>query len=134
MGMTTVREITVSEAWDRLCQNQASQLIDVRTLSEWQSLGFPDLKEADKEAYKISVVDESFNLNPSYVADFEKLGFSKDQELFFICKAGGRSLKAAIIASELGYTNVYNLYEGYEGNPIGENGWLKAKLPVRFDV
>ncbi len=36
----------------------------------------------------------------------------KDKPIVFVCKAGGRSARAAAYAQSLGYTNVYNLKGG----------------------
>lgn len=135
MGTTTVRNITVSEAWDLLCKNPASELIDVRTSEEWQALGYPDISDAKKQTHKISLlVNPDYSLNPNYVSEFTNLGLDHDAELIFMCKAGGRSAKAAEMAAQLGYVNCYNMAEGFEGNPQGENGWLAAKLPVGIDA
>lgn len=132
MELTTVRDLTVSEAWDLLCQNPASELIDVRTKEEWDALGVSDLSDAGKEVKKISLVlSPDYAMNPNYVSEFEKLALDKDTELLFMCKAGGRSAKAAEIAIQLGYTKCYNLPEGFDGNGQSASNWLAAKLPVR---
>ena len=117
MGLTTVRDLSVSEAWDLLCQNPASELIDVRTKEEWEALGCPDLSEAKKEVKKISLVlNPDYSLNPNYISEFEALGINKDSDVLFMCKAGGRSAKAAEMATQMGYTKCYNVFEGFDGN------------------
>jgi rhodanese-related sulfurtransferase len=53
----------------------------------------------------------------------------------FLCRSGGRSHNAAALAKQNGYTEVYNVLEGFEGdkdahghrNTVG--GWRKAGLP-----
>jgi rhodanese-related sulfurtransferase len=51
-----------------------------------------------------------------------------------MCRTGGRSHNAAVLAEELGFT-AYNMQEGFEGdsNAQGQrtliNGWRHAGLP-----
>jgi rhodanese-related sulfurtransferase len=54
----------------------------------------------------------------------------------FLCRTGGRSDKAAKAAHEAGYTEVYNILEGFEGDTNQEkkqrggiSGWCAADLP-----
>ena len=55
----------------------------------------------------------------------------------FICRSGGRSHQAAAAASAAGYTESFNVLEGFEGevDPQGHRGtvggWRKAGLPWR---
>ena len=135
MNVTTVRDLTVSEAWDLLCQNPTSELVDVRTSEEWEALGYPDLSEAGKDVKKVSLLlNPDYTLNPNYVSDFEALNIDKDSDVLFMCKAGGRSAKAAEMAIQLGYTKCYNVFEGFDGNAQSTNSWLAANLPVRSDA
>ncbi len=55
--------------------------------------------------------------------------------VMFLCRSGVRSIGAATAASAAGYTNCYNILEGFEGdkdasghrNTVG--GWRMAGLP-----
>ena len=53
----------------------------------------------------------------------------------FMCRSGARSHAAAAAAKQLGYTEAYNVLEGFEGDkdPLGHRntvgGWRKAGLP-----
>ena len=53
----------------------------------------------------------------------------------FVCRSGGRSHFAAIVATQAGYTDCYNVLEGFEGDKDtdehrnSKNGWRKAGLP-----
>ena len=55
--------------------------------------------------------------------------------VMFICRSGGRSHNAAMLAQQAGYSEAYNVLEGFEGdrdaqghrNTIG--GWRAAGLP-----
>lgn len=137
MGTTIAGDISVAEAWEVLCKSESATLVDVRTKEEWDALGVPDLSSVNKEAVQLSLfLAPDYSLNANFFNDFEKLGLDKDQEIFFLCKAGGRSKAAAEEVTKLGYNNCYNLYEGFEGQPDqnGElcnlSGWKAAKLPI----
>ena len=45
----TVDDVNVEEVWERLKQDSASVLIDVRTQAEWAYVGVPDLSSLGKQ-------------------------------------------------------------------------------------
>ena len=53
----------------------------------------------------------------------------------FICRSGVRSHSAAITATQTGYSDCYNVLEGFEGDKDADkhrnalNGWRKRELP-----
>ncbi|MEQ1668228.1 MAG: rhodanese-like domain-containing protein, partial [Sulfuriferula sp.] len=55
--------------------------------------------------------------------------------VMFMCRSGGRSNSAAAAAQAAGYSEAYNILEGFEGdkNEAGQrghkNGWKVAGLP-----
>jgi rhodanese-related sulfurtransferase len=59
----------------------------------------------------------------------------KNKVLIFMCRTGGRSHSAAAVAATLGFTQAYNMLEGFEGeaNALNQrtmiNGWKHADLP-----
>ncbi|MEO6117913.1 MAG: rhodanese-like domain-containing protein, partial [Methylotenera sp.] len=59
----------------------------------------------------------------------------KSLTVVFMCRTGGRSHNAAVVANQLGFKNVYNMLEGFEGeaNSLHQrtliNGWKHAGLP-----
>jgi rhodanese-related sulfurtransferase len=61
-------------------------------------------------------------------------GLDKSAPILLICREGNRSAKAADLLAAAGYTTVYTVTDGYEGDasPNGErkiNGWRNAQLP-----
>lgn len=80
--------------------------------------------------------------NPNFVAEAEaalaRLGRGKTDPVFVICRSGGRSAAAAEKLAKAGFTNVWNLTEGFEGDlnrETGErtlNGWRNAGLPWTY--
>jgi rhodanese-related sulfurtransferase len=67
----------------------------------------------------------------------EQLAATVDKNLtvIFMCRTGGRSHNAAVVAQQLGYSHAYNMLEGFEGeaNTLKQrttlNGWKHANLP-----
>jgi rhodanese-related sulfurtransferase len=91
-------------------------------LVEWQ--GFPD--DRLNSAFVERLVEA---LNP--------IGADRESELFFICRSGQRSLKAAQAMAAAGYTRCRNVADGFEG-PLDANrhrgqlvGWKAKGSPGR---
>jgi len=75
-------------------------------------------------------------VNSEFAPQVEKLeGIAKDTPLFFLCRSGGRSHDAAVEMAKHGYTQCYNIIDGFEGEPDATghrgmtNGWKQANLP-----
>jgi rhodanese-related sulfurtransferase len=90
----------VQAAWQALKSRSRSQLIDVRTRAEWAYVGIPDLGSLSKRA--VLVEWQTFpdqTIDPRFaerlVGQLKALGVKPDDDLFFICRSGGRSLAAA---------------------------------------
>jgi rhodanese-related sulfurtransferase len=55
--------------------------------------------------------------------------------VLFLCRSGGRSHHAAVAARQLGYTQAFNVLEGFEGDKDAHGhrgtvgGWKVAGLP-----
>jgi rhodanese-related sulfurtransferase len=121
-------DITPKEAWE-LMQTQSVVLVDVRTDSEWQNIGVVDVSNSKATLVKHSLLlMPDYRMNPDFIADLKQHIPAKNTTLLFMCKVGGRSAKAAIIASETGYTKCYNILHGFEGID-GLHGWKNEGLP-----
>lgn len=74
------------------------------------------------------------HLNPGFLAQLED-AFAKDDALLLLCRSAVRSHQAAVAAAGAGFTRVYNVLEGFEGDiDDGKQrgragGWRKAGLP-----
>lgn len=106
-----------------------ARLVDVRTRAEWDWVGrIPEAVEIEWMAYPGNQTNPNFLAQLKHQVDPEAL-------VLFICRSGARSSNAATVATEHGYTECYNVLEGFEGdkdangqrNHIG--GWRKAGLP-----
>jgi rhodanese-related sulfurtransferase len=133
-------DVDVQEVWKRLKEDPASVLIDVRTSAEWSYVGLPDLSSIGKQP--ILVEWQTFpgnEVNPRFVESLtgilDAAGVDKQAELFFICRSGSRSRRAAQAMAEAGYLACRSVADGFEG-PIDSNrhrgqlaGWKAAGLP-----
>ncbi len=135
-GLGYAGDVTPEQAWEILQQNSQAQLIDVRTSAEWMFVGMPDLTSLNKEVIQISWrLYPSFMINTEFTQSFLLRNLPEDAPLFFICRSGGRSRDAAIAVSSLGFTQCYNVEDGFEGEPDQEghrgtaSGWKNAGLP-----
>ena len=68
-----------------------------------------------------------------------RAGGTKDTPVFLICRSGARSATATKMLAKAGYTSVWNLVEGFEGDKNKEgaravNGWRNAGLPWTYKI
>ncbi len=139
MEVVHIEDVPVEEVWSRLKADSAAMLVDVRTRAEWAFVGLPDLTEIGKRVLTVewqtspeSGIDAAFPERLVEVLD--AAGASKDTELFFICRSGGRSRMAAEAIANAGYRRCRNVADGFEG-PLDANrhrgqvaGWKAAGL------
>ena len=60
-----------------------------------------------------------------------KKKFQKKNNILIICRSGVRSMAAAKLLQQEGYTNLINISDGFEGNPVTGEGWKKSNLPCK---
>jgi rhodanese-related sulfurtransferase len=135
-----VDDVDVSTAWEGLSSKPGSQLVDVRTRAEWTYVGLPDLSPVGKRAVLVewqTFPDQS--VDPRFVerlaGELKALGVKLDDELFFICRSGSRSMAAAKAMASAGYRACHNVAGGFEG-PLDDErhrgtvgGWKATGLP-----
>lgn len=122
--------LTPAEAQQILETATSAKLVDVRTRPELELVGrIPGASHIEWAYYP------DMRLNPDFI---NQLSQQVDTEsvVMFICRTGGRSHNAAAVATQAGYTNCYNVLEGFEGATepsTGQrgkiNGWKVAGLP-----
>jgi rhodanese-related sulfurtransferase len=139
-GQVQIDSLPVEETWTRLSQDAGSVLVDVRTSAEWAYVGLPDLSSIGKRPVLVEWLDFPGNqFNQTFLTQLtdalSKIGASKDTELFFLCRSGGRSLSAARAMAAAGYSRCRNVADGFEG-PLDPNrhrgsvgGWKAKRLP-----
>lgn len=141
-GCSGVFEVSPEECWDSLKKSKQAVLIDVRTEAEWAFVGIPDLSEIGHEMHCIEWQGyPQMTPNPQF-ADLvlEALDTATVSEIFFLCRSGARSLKAAHAVHETFHrrgqpVRCVNVAEGFEGDLSslkhrgGLNGWKARGLP-----
>jgi rhodanese-related sulfurtransferase len=136
MGTNFAGNIASSEAWKILRENANSRLVDVRTKTELKFVGAADLSAIGKSLISIPLVNESGDANQNFMQEIEALNQPKDAPMVFICHVGGRSMQAAMLVGQMGYST-YNFENGFCGdaNESGQrskvNGWVASELPWR---
>lgn len=130
-------------------KDQEVLFIDVRSRAEVAFLGLPTAVDVHMP-YMVMPMMASFNtekgtydleLNPDFLSNFKDYaaenGVSPDTPIILMCRSGSRSARAADLLADIGYTQVYSLVDGYEGDKAKEgphkgqrmvNGWRNAGL------
>ena len=129
LGLAYAGALTPREAFEFWQASKGAQLVDVRTHAEFYWIGrIPGAVEIEFSFYPGNA------RNPEFLAQLESM-VSKDAQVMFLCRSGGRSHHAATLATQAGYTACYNVLEGFEGDrdPNGHRkttgGWCAAGLP-----
>lgn len=132
-------DLSSLQSWDFIQKNQKECcIIDVRTKDEWKETGVVDFNSTNGQVILLSlfISDPFFHINENFIEELEDQIKDKSTHLFFICRSGQRSLKAAQMALENGYNNVYNINDGFLGNMLDKNsqslklnGWYNSNLP-----
>lgn len=124
--------ITPQQAWQWF-QAGHGVLVDVRSGEELAFVGrVPNAKHVPWAS------GTSLNRNPRFVRELEaKVAEEggRDAVLFLLCRSGKRSVLAAQAATKGGFTHVFNILEGFEGelDPQDQrghhDGWRYHQLP-----
>jgi rhodanese-related sulfurtransferase len=121
--------LTPHEAFDLVQANPEVVLVDVRTQAELELVGrVPNALNIEWATYPGMVKNQDFAKQLTDKVD-------KNLTVIFLCRTGGRSHNAAVVAEQLGFNKAYNMLEGFEGeaNELKQrtmvNGWKHAGLP-----
>ena len=129
LGLPYAGALTPAEAQSIWTLAPGAKLVDVRTRAEWDWVGrVPSAIEIEWMSYPGNQPNPNFLTQLFHQVDREAL-------VMFMCRSGTRSSAAATAATQAGYTNCYNVLEGFEGdkdakghrNRVG--GWRFAGLP-----
>ena len=133
-----VENVSPRQAWQALQSDPQAQLVDVRTEAEWTFVGLPDLDDAGKQPVLIPwQVYPAMAVHPDFVGALRKAGLTPEHRVHFLCRSGARSMAAAQAAQAAGFAQVFNVVDGFEGNPDAEGhrgvdaGWKAEGLPWR---
>lgn len=129
LGLAYDGALTPAEAHEVLTRAPGATLVDVRTRAELEWVGrVPGAVEIEWQTWPGGAPNPNFGQQLEAQVDSQRL-------VMFLCRSGARSSAAAAAAKRAGYTEVYNVLEGFEGdkdarqhrNTVG--GWRKAGLP-----
>ncbi len=131
LGLPYAGALTPKEAYEIWQLAPGSKIVDVRTRAEWDWVGrIPGAEEIEWMSYPTNQPNSYFLAQLKQQVDPEVL-------VMFICRSGARSHNAACLASQAGYTECYNVLEGFEGDKDASGqrgkagGWRSAGLPWR---
>lgn len=117
-GVVHIDDVAVTDVWERLQADQRAVLVYVRTRAEWAFVGLPDLSSLGKrlltqewQTFPDSRVDPTFAQRLEDT--LKSAGVKEDDEIFFICRSGGRSRMAAEALTANGFRRCRNVAEGF---------------------
>ena len=129
LGLAYSGALTPREAHELQRHAPGARLVDIRTRAELDWVGrIPGAVEVEWSTYPGNQPNPNFSQQLKQQVDSESL-------VMFICRSGGRSHAAAVAATRVGYTEVYNVLEGFEGDKDAQGhrgtvgGWRHAGLP-----
>jgi rhodanese-related sulfurtransferase len=126
--------------------------VDVRTRAEAQFLGmatpvdalvpyveFQDFMTDWDETKGFYKLEPFSDFVPEVGRRLQAKGLSKSDPVVLICRSGERSSRAANLLADSGYTRVYTVVYGFEGElsdsgRYNVNGWKNAKLPWSYEL
>lgn len=127
--MSYAGDLSPVDAHTMLLEEPRAVLIDCRTQAEWTFVGVPAIpgtRLVEWTRWPGGVP------NSDFVAQATE-GLESDQPIVMLCRSGGRSAAAASALTSAGYTKVFNVLEGFEGDVDAQGhrsgGWRGAGLP-----
>lgn len=128
--------------------------VDLRTAEEQLFVGVPDGIDGTTSFGIMNYAkwDDQKNTyvrypNPDFLGQFEMWvldkGIEKQDPIVLICRSGDRSAMAADLLNRHGYTNVWSVVDGFEGDlaksgpHMGKrmvNGWKNEGLPWSYEL
>ena len=149
--------LTPQQAYDMKKANPKSvAFFDVRTRAEAMYVGWPSDADAlvpyvehpeimsdwddKRHMYKL---EPNQDFVPEIDRRVKEMGLGKDAPIILICRSGDRSSKAQDRLQTAGYSKVYSIAEGVEGDTVKDgpkagqravNGWKNANLPWTYKL
>lgn len=149
--------LTPQQAYDMKKANpKGVAFFDVRTRAEAMYVGWPSDADAlvpyVEHPEIMSDWDDKRHMyqlepNQDFVPEIDRrmteMGLGKDAPIILICRSGDRSSKAQDRLQTAGYSKVYSIADGVEGDTVKDgpkagqravNGWKNAKLPWTYKL
>ena len=132
-GLPFAGSLPPQDAW-ALVQAGHATLVDVRSGEERKFVGHvPD------SLHVAWATGTALTRNPRFVRELEAKVGGKEAVVLLLCRSGKRSALAAEAAAKAGFTQVYNVLEGFEGEIDAQqhrgvaDGWRFRGLPWAQD-
>jgi rhodanese-related sulfurtransferase len=142
--------VTAKEAYEMWqAAPKQVQIIDVRTPEEYALIGHPEMAWNIPYGFiTYQRVDGTFRhgarLNPDFVSEVKSIAQPTDT-LLLTCRSGDRSARAVNLLAEAGFTSVYTITDGVEGDKVEDpenvyfgkrmkNGWKNWGLPWVYSI
>lgn len=135
--MSVIPELRPDEAAKLLREDPTAVLLDVRSTMEYQYVGHPlgalHIPWSEPPGWQ---VDEHFVDKVRSKLQAKQTSLPVEQTVILtLCRSGARSRAAANVLAKHGFTQVYNIAEGFEGDRDANNhrstinGWRFRGLP-----
>jgi rhodanese-related sulfurtransferase len=122
-----------TEAFELLQLDPSAKLVDVRTKAELDWIGRPAIDGAQYAHIEWIRYPGSVP-NAEFIQQLRQLA-TPQTPLLFLCRSAARSKLAAVAAQQEGFTQAFDLLEGFEGDKDGQghrknvSGWCFRGLP-----
>jgi rhodanese-related sulfurtransferase len=124
--MPTMEHLEPKQAYEFLHKNPDAVFIDCRSEMEYLFVGHPT------GAIHVAWNDgPNWDINPDFVAHVKK-ATSVNRPVILICRSGNRSLDAGRLLEDAGFTKVYNVLHGFEGE-LDDRHHRGTKTGWRYD-
>jgi rhodanese-related sulfurtransferase len=140
--------LTAAEAYEKWrADPEHIKVLDVRTTEEYLFVGHAPMAwnvPLMSQTYQWNADKQSFAMqpNPDFVSQVMEFSGPTDT-LLVMCRSGGRSAMAVNKLAEAGFTNVYQIVDGMEGDVITDpesvfkgqhlmNGWKNSGNPWTY--
>ena len=142
--------VTAREAYEKWQADPDNvTVLDVRTTEEYLYVGHAPMAwnvPLMSQTYEWDAEKQYFKMlpNPEFIS--QVMGFAKPSNTILVmCRSGGRSAMAVNKLAEAGFTNVYNITDGMEGDAVKDpdnvfagqrlkNGWKNSGSPWTYQT
>ena len=108
-GLPYAGSIAPHDAW-ALIQAERAVLVDVRSAEERKFVGY-----VPGSLHVAWATGTNLTRNPRFLRELEAK-VDKEAVVLLLCRSGKRSALAAEAAARIGFTNAFNVTEGFEGD------------------
>jgi rhodanese-related sulfurtransferase len=146
--------LSAAEAYD-VARREKVLFIDTRTRAEVTFLGMPTVADVNipymemdvfhgwddqKGTYKL---EPNAAFVPAVDRQLARKGLDRSAKIIVMCRSGDRSARATDLLAQSGFTNVWSIVDGFEGDLAKDgpdagrravNGWKNAQLPWSYKL